>query len=140
MAWITFAAVEPLVRADLSADPWIGGLIDNAQGLAEVEIGEQAEPISTGLQAILAQIVARMWQDSMSAEANPAGMAGESIDGYSFQDRTPGTAGLGLTNREKAALKRAAGILPLTVVSTTRGNLETGWVDDDIADNEDLPL
>jgi hypothetical protein len=127
MAWITKHQVEPVLRTELLTDQWIDGLIDHAQGLAEVEIGTQEEP-SAGIQAILAQVVARMWQDGESARVNPAGFAQETTGPFGFQDTSPGTAGLGLTNREKGALRRAAGLRVIGTLPTTRGDLETAAV------------
>lgn len=140
MAWITPVDVEPIIRQDLSGDSYIDGLITHAQGLAEVEVGEQAEPVSSGLAAILTQVVARMWQDSKSAEVNPAGLAMEVSGPFTIQDTTPGVAGLGLTNREIKALRKAAGLRNIGVLSTTRGNVETRWVDPTFDDGEGLAL
>jgi len=127
MAWITPSDVEPVLRTELTSDVFIDGLIDHAQGLAEVEIGEQ-DPPSNAVKAVLAQIVARMWQDGESARVNPAGFAMETTGPFTLQDTTPGTAGLGLTNRERQSLKRAVGQMQISVLSTTRGDLETAFV------------
>lgn len=127
MAWITRADVSPILRTDLTLDEWIDGLIDYAQGLAEVEIGAQEDP-TVGLRSTLAAIVARMWQDGESARVNPAGFTQETTGPFGFQDQTPGTAGLGLTNREIAALKKAVGRNTLGVISFTRGPLDVGEV------------
>lgn len=124
MAWITRADVSPILRTDLTLDEWVDGLIDYAQGLAEVEIGAQDDP-TVGLRSTLAAIVARMWQDGESARINPAGLSQETTGPFGFQDHNPGVAGLGLTNREIAALRKAVGRNTLGVVSTTRGDLET---------------
>lgn len=130
MAWIDSSEVEAILRRDLADDQWIDDLIDHAQGLAETEIGEQAAP-SNRLRSQFAAIVARMWQDGESARINPAGLAMEVTGPFTIQDGSPGTAGLGLTNREKAALRRAVGKKSIGVLQTTRGDLETPPVIDD---------
>lgn len=126
-AWITSSDVEVILRRSLAGDEWIDGLIWHAQFLAEIEIGEQDAPTNR-VKAVLAQIVARLWQDGESARVNPAGLAMEVAGPFTIQDASPGTAGLGLTNREKAAIKRAAGLTTIGTISTTRGDLETADV------------
>src|SRR5690606_28266626 len=108
MPWIDSDAVEPLVRTDLSSDPWIDGLIDHAQSLAENLVGEHDAP-SAGLQAVLANIVARMWRAGHAATVNPAGFQSETSPeyGYSVPTGPSFVAGLGLTNQEKRDLKKA---------------------------------
>jgi hypothetical protein len=123
-AWIDHVPVGVLVQTDLSGDDYIEGLIAQAQGLAEVEVGTQATP-SAGLKAVLAQIVARMWQAGKSAQVNPAAMQSETVGPFNYQNPNAGTAGLGLTNREKAALRKAAGVTGLWIQPTTRGEVET---------------
>lgn len=128
MAWIEPAAVELLLRTDLSEDPYIEGFIDHVQGLAEIEVGTQDEP-SAGLQAVFAEIVARKYQASLDAVTNPTGVSQESIGGYSWSRFT--AVGMGLTDAEKKALRKAAGISGIWVQPITRGDqLETaGLVD-----------
>lgn len=132
MAWIDDTAVSALLQQDLATDPYIGGLIDHAQALAEAEIGEQTDltPPATGetpsaVQAVLAQIVARMWQAGQSARANPAALQSETTGPFTFQNPNAGAAGLGLTNRETRALRKAAGLVGVGTLPTTRGELET---------------
>lgn len=125
MAWITFDQVEVLLQQNLDHDPYVIGLIDHAQGLAEVEIGEQEEPVSRRLQSVLANVVARMWQSGQSAQINPAGLQSETTGPHTIQDPRAGTAGLGLTDREKDQLRKAVGRTGLWVQPTTRGPLET---------------
>jgi hypothetical protein len=129
MAWIDSARVETLLQRDLSEDPWIDGLIDHAQGLAEIVIGAQTEPVANRLQSALAQIVARMWQAGQSAQINPGALQSETTGPFTFQDVRAGAAGLGLTNREKELLRSAVGKTGLWVQPTTRGDhLETAPV------------
>lgn len=130
MAWITSDAVETLLQTDLSSDAYIDDLIDHAQGLAEIEVGEQTEPVSAGLQAVLAQIVARMWRAGRGAQANPAGVSMEQTGPFMMQFPQPGAAGLGLTKAEVRLLRKAAGMLSVGVLPTTRGDLETPHVVD----------
>jgi len=125
MAWITKSDVAVLLQTDLDDDQYIDGLITQAQGLAEIEVGALDEP-SAGLKAAVAQIVARMWQAGQSAKANPAGMQSQMAGPFNFQDTQGGAAGLGLTNREKNLLRKAAGKGGLWVQPTSRGDdLET---------------
>lgn len=58
---------------------------------------------------------------------NPDGIRRESIDGYETEF-TNSSADTFLTRSEKAQLNAAAGRSALTVISTTRGPLETGDV------------
>jgi len=138
--WITSEQVSILLQTDLSTDPYIDGLIVHAQGLAEGVIGTQEEPVSAALQSELANIVARMWQAGKAAQGNPAGYQSETAGPFTIQDTRGGTVGLGLTDRERKALRRAAGISPLAVVSTTRNDwLETPGRDrlDELSDPAD---
>lgn len=129
MAWITAEPVEVLLQTPLSSDTYIDGLIDHAQALAELEVGEQASP-SNGLKAVLAQIVARMWQAGKNAQANPAAMSMEVAGPFTFQTMSPGVAGLGLTDREKAALRKAVGVSPFWIQPTMANEvLETPQYD-----------
>lgn len=129
MAWITAAPVEILLQTELEADAYIDGLIDHAQALAEMEVGAQADP-SAALKAVLAQVVARMWQAGQNAKQNPAAMSMEVAGPFTFQTMTPGVAGLGLTDREKALLRKAVGASPFWVQPTYRNDtLETAPTD-----------
>lgn len=130
MSWITERQVSTLLQTDLSDDPHIDGLIAHVQGLAEVEIGEQATP-SAGVQSITAQIVARMWQAGQSAKINPAALQSDTVGPFTIQDPNAGAAGLGLTNREKASLKKAVGKTGIWVQPTTRGDIETPPIHED---------
>lgn len=137
MAWITTDAVTVLLQTDLTDDEYVEALINHAQALAEVEVGTVAEP-SAGLKAVLAQVVARMWQAGKNAQVNPAAMTMEVAGPFTFQTATAGVAGLGLTNREKDQLKKAAGSSPFWVQPTTRGDiLETPPITDDESDTTD---
>jgi hypothetical protein len=123
--WITPDRVAAILKTDLSGDPWILELIAQAQGLVEIEVGPQTAP-SVGMQAALAQIVARMWRAGEDAKANPPGNQQQTVGPFSFQNNNGGAAGLGLTNREKAAVRKAAGKSGLWVQPTSRGDhLET---------------
>lgn len=139
MAWITSEQVETVLRTDLSTDVYIDDLIVQAQGLAEVEIPAQTEPVTQALQSVLVQIVARMWRAGKSAEINPAALQSETTGPHTFQDVQAGAAGLGLTNREIKALKKAAGVTGLWVQPTKRGDyLETApGYDDELIDLTD---
>lgn len=128
-AWTTAARVEVLLRRELHDDEHIDGLIDLAQGLAENEIGEHAEP-GRRLVAVFTAIVARMWQASKDAEINPAASESETAGPFTRSSSHAGAAGLGLTNREIAALHTAVGQSGLSVMSTTRGPVETGPIVD----------
>lgn len=121
MAWITEADVSAAVQTDLSDDQWIDATIDRAQALAEVEVGEQDEP-GDGLKAVLTEISARMWRAGKMAEANPAGLQQETTGPFGYQAPQAGAAGLGLTDREKKALRDAAGLSPIGTLATTRSN------------------
>lgn len=124
--WIEAEAVETLLQQSLASDTYIDNLIAHAQGLAEIEVGTQDTP-SSGLKAILAQIVARMWQAGQSANMNPAALQGDVAGPFSYQNPNAGAAGLGLTNREKNDLRKAAGKSGLWVQPLTRGpGLEIG--------------
>lgn len=128
MAWI-----EPEAITDLLGDTFDGGLvdftIDHVQALAEIEVGEQVEPVSRGLKAATTQIVIRMLRSFEEARTNPSGVTQESLGNWS-QSVTV-VAGLGLTNAEKKLLRKAAGKLPVGVLQISRGdNLETaGFVE-----------
>jgi len=137
MPWITIDPVEAVLQTDLSADSYILELIDHAQGLAEIEVGAQATP-NAGLKSILTQIVARMWQAGQSAKMNPAGLQSETTGPFTFQNVNAGVAGLGLTNREKAQLRKAAGLTGIWVQPTSRGDhLETAPSHDELEDATD---
>lgn len=129
MAWITPEEVTA-VFPDLATEDtdYIQALIDQVQGLAEVIIGAQATP-SAGLKATMNQIVVRFWRGNKAATANPSGHQSESVEDYSYSDPTGGSfsqaSGLGLTDREKKALRSAVGRTGLWVQPTTRGNVET---------------
>lgn len=123
MAWITLDDVEPFVRIDLADDDTVDRLIAHAQLLAEVEIGDQDEPVSQKLSAVLTQIVVRMWRGSKEAELNPAGINQENLGPYGFQTQNSG-AGLGLTNAEKKLLRKAAGLTGLSTIRLSRGPVE----------------
>jgi hypothetical protein len=138
VAWITDFDVAALLQTDLSGDNYIDQLIVHAQGLAEVEIGTQSSP-SQGIKSVLAQIVARMWQAGQSAKINPAALAQQEAGPFRFENPNAGAAGLGLTNREKALLRKAAGKSDLYVQPTTRGDvLETPPSSEDRAATEQL--
>lgn len=130
MAWITSDQVGVLLQTDLSADAYIDALIDHAEGLAEAVIGSQTDPVGAGLQAVLATIVARMWQAGRNAQSNPAGHSMEQTGPFAQQSPNAGAAGLGLTNREIKSLRKAAGLLSVGILPTTRGPLETPAVVD----------
>jgi hypothetical protein len=136
-AWIASDAVATLLQTDLGDDSHIDALIAHAQALAEIEIGAQASP-GAGLQAALAQIVARMWQAGQSAQINPAALTQDQVGPFGFQNPNAGAAGLGLTNREKALLRKAVGKGDLYVQPTTRGDrLETAPIHDELEDPND---
>jgi hypothetical protein len=123
--WIASADVEVILHRDLSSDPYIDGLISRAQHLAELEVGTQDSP-NDRLKAVLASIVARMWQAGESARMNPAGMQSETSGPFTYQDVNAGVAGLGLTNRERSDLKKAAGISGLWIQPTSRSDTDAG--------------
>lgn len=125
MAWITSDDVKIVLHRDLSSDEFIGGLIDHAQHLAELEVGTQDTP-NDKLKAVLAQIVGRMWQAGESARMNPAGVMSETAGPFNYQDPNAGVAGLGLTNREKQDLKKAAGVSGLWIQPTSRSDTDAG--------------
>lgn len=132
MAWIEAADVEVLLQTDLSTDSNIDPLIAHVQLLAELEVGEQDAP-SSQLKAVLAQCVARFWQAGQNARVNPAAMTLDQAGPFSFQAAQPGAAGLGLTDREKEMLRKAAGaVSPMWVQPTYRNDsIETPPVYDD---------
>lgn len=137
-AWITSEPVAVLLQTDLSTDAYIDDLIDHAQHLAELEVGEQDTP-NAKLKAVLAQIVARMWQAGQSAQQNPAALQSEWTGPAGYQAPRAGAAGLGLTDRERSDLRRAVGLEGgLWVQPTSRGDdlemdadmiaAEVGWL------------
>jgi hypothetical protein len=128
-----------VLRTDLSGDAFIDDLIVHVQGLAEVEIPAQTEPVSQALQSALTEIVARKWRAGKSAEINPAALQSETTGPHTFQDVQAGAAGLGLTNREIKAIKKAAGVTGLWIQPTKRGDyLETApGYDDELVDLTD---
>lgn len=136
MAWITEEQVSTLLQTDLSEDSYIDGLITHAEGLAEAIIGTQTEPVSAGLQSVLATIVARMWQAGKNAQVNPGAFSMEQTGPFAIQSPNAGTIGLGLTNREVKALRKAAGLLSVGTLPTTRGPLETPAVVDNYGDTD----
>lgn len=139
MAWIEAEAVAVLLQTELDDDVYVPALIDHAQSLAEIEIGEQAAP-SARLRAVLAQIVARMWQAGRNAQLNPAALTQDVAGPFSFQaGQVAGAAGLGLTNREKSLLRKAVGRGDLWVQPTYRGaSTELGPIgDDELRDETD---
>lgn len=104
------------------------GLIGHVQGLAEIEIGEQDEPVSTGLAAAMVQIVHRF----ALAASDDDNISQETLSSYSYT-RTS-LSGLGLTRAEKKLLRKAAGIngtwvQPISVASTEGAGLETAGPD-----------
>lgn len=135
--WITRSRVETVLQTSLSDDPYIEDLIEHAQGLAEIEVGKQTAP-SAGLKSVLAQIVARMWRAGQSAQVNPAGVQSETAGPFTYQDPNARSAGLGLTDREKKALRKAAGVSGLYVQPTIRADaLETPPTRDLVEDVKD---
>ena len=123
MAWI-----EPEAISDLLGDTFDEGLvdftIDHAQALAEIEIGEQDEPLPRGLRAVTTQIVIRMLRSFAEARSNPEGLNQETLGAWSYS--ISAVAGLGLTTAEKKLLRKAAGLGPsIGVLRMTRGPLET---------------
>jgi hypothetical protein len=137
--WIKIDRLEAILRTDLRDDKYVLHLIDQVQGLAEAEIGEQATP-SNALQSVFAEIVARKWQVGESARLNPAGFQSDTTGPFTIQDPGARTAGLGLTDREKLDLRKAIGKPPgLWVQPTTRGDrLETAPIHgDDLTDEAD---
>lgn len=139
-AWIDVDDVEVLLQTDLTDDEYIGATIDHAQTLAEMEVGDQDAP-SKALKSTLVQIVARMWQAGQNARVNPAAMAQDVAGPFSFQSPQAGAAGLGLTNREKAQLKKAVGKGDLWVQPLTRGDtLETAPIANDVLVDEQDPI
>lgn len=154
MPWIDAERVATLLRTDLGSDTYVNGLITHAQALAENEIGAQSQPDQAdyettadfdkavtrwaALQALLAQITARMWQSGESAAINPAGFQSDTAGPFTIQDPRAGTAGLGLTDREIKALRKAAGTSSLWVQPTSRGErLETAPIHDQLEDTTD---
>lgn len=128
MTWINRIDVAVVLQRDLDDDPWIDDLILQVQGLCEIEIGEQEEPVPRPLAALVTQITARHYRAGVGAAANPAGFQTESIEDYTYTVPTGAhiEAGLGLTKREKADLRRAVGRgTGLWVQPTTRGPVET---------------
>lgn len=128
MAWVSVEDVSAVLHIDLSSDEWILHDIEHVQGLCEVEIGTQTEPITARLKAVAAQIVARIWRAGEMARHNPEGLQQESLGSWSGS--YPPGAGLGLTNAEKRQLRKAIGLSDLGVITITRGSvLETaGYV------------
>lgn len=137
--WITVRQVASLLQTDLDADPYIDDLLTHVQGLAEAEIGVQDTP-TAGLQSVVAQITARMWQAGQSAKINPAALQSDTTGPFTFQDTNAGAAGLGLTNRERAALKKAVGRSGIWVQPTTRGDIETPPIHEDALDDPVDPI
>lgn len=122
MSWITPNDVTTVYPTVTPSEP----LCDHVQGLAESVIGEQDTPVSNRLKAVMVDIVARFWTKAKAAEVSPAGYIRERVEDYEYQlPAQAGGIGLGLTEGEKAALLAAVGRSALSVVSTTRGPVET---------------
>lgn len=117
MAWI-----EPSDVSDVySTVTPTQALCDHIQGLAESVIGEQDEPISKKLKAVMVEIITQFWAKTKQSEKNPDGFRSERVDDYEYVNFDgSGALGLGLTDKAKKALRLAAGLHPLQVVSTTR--------------------
>jgi hypothetical protein len=128
-AWIAPARIATLLRTELDADEYMVEFIAHVQGLAEVEVGPQEVPVSAGLASTFAEIVTRKYQATLDAETNPTGVSQESIGGYSWSRYS--VVGMMLTDAEKKALRKAAGVSGMWVQPITRGDrLETaGLVD-----------
>ena len=128
MAWINPHTIEAIIQTDLVTDPYIDHLITHVQGLCELEIGEQTEPVSNKLAAVFSQIVARFWRAGKAASTSPQGYQSERVDDYQYEYPSQGAmlAGFGLTNAETKRLKKAAGQTQLWVQPISRGDgLET---------------
>jgi hypothetical protein len=115
MAWIEVADVTAVYPTPEPSE----ALIYHVQALAEIEIGEQDEPVSNGIKAVMVQIVHRFALAGLTDD----NIQQETIGGYSYTRSA--VAGLGFTNAEKRALRKAAGIGDLSTVDFTRGDLET---------------
>jgi len=110
MAWIDPTDVTDVYpSATVTAD-----LVAHVQGLAEVEIGDQTEPVSSKLAAVMVQIVHRF---SLAA-AGDDNISQEALGPYSYTRAT--VSGLGLTKTEKRLLKKAAGQSTFWVQPITR--------------------
>lgn len=145
MAWIDASAVEPLLRQDLSADAYLPDLIAHVQGLIELEVGTvpvdatSSKP-SASIQAVTAQIVARMYRETLKAEANPTDATLQQAGPFSMQQASSDTsrAGLGLTNREIDLLNRALGKQTgFWIQPTSRGDLLTAGPETEVYDELD---
>lgn len=138
MAWITSTDVEVVLQTDLSGDAWIDGLIDHVQGLAESVIGlVDDDDVTNRLKSVFAQIVARFWRSGKAAATNPQGYETERIDDYQYQYPAGGpsnVSGLGLTNREKKDLRRAAGLRPVWALTIDNSPVEHGPEVNDLDD------
>lgn len=145
MAWITPSRVATILRIELDTDEYMAELIDHVQGLAEDIIGIQdLDTLDAGtaadqskarrIRSTFAEIVARKYQASLDAEANPTGATQESLGGYSYTRSN--LVGFGLTEDEEKRLRRAAGISGLWVQPTTRDGSGTGVEDDQLLDTD----
>lgn len=117
MAWIQPSDVSGVYPAIVPSQ----ALCDHVQGLAEAVIGSQEEPITNRLKAVMVEIVTQFHSKSSQAAQNPTGFKQERIDDYEYVNyESSGPLGLGLTEKAKAALRLAAGLLPLQTVGTYR--------------------
>ena len=115
MAWIEPADIVAVFPTDASTE----GLIAHVQALAEVVIGEQTEPVTSQLAAVMVQITHRFYL-ATDADGN---IVQETLGPHSYTRSS--TSGFGLTNAERALLKQAIGESVLWVQPFTRGPLET---------------
>lgn len=102
-----------LIRAETGRD-WVDP--DNPAQL----VGDPAQ-LDT-LRTVCAAVAARLIR-------NPAGVAQETVGPFSVSHGTSAVPGAWLTRWERLRLRRAAGLIGVTVLSTTRGPFETRPID-----------
>lgn len=123
--WVDPMEVAVLVGMGRVNDPNIATIIVHVEGLCELEIGEQELPLSRALRSVVAEIAVRLWRASRAAAMNPEGVTQGNLGPAGFSQPSAESTGLGLTDREKDALRQAVGKSSLWVLSTTRGPVET---------------
>jgi hypothetical protein len=121
--WITPADVEAVYPGE-DITP---GFIEHMQALAEVVIGTQTLPISTGLKATFIEMV---YRKSRTTATNADGLTQEAMGGYSYS--VAGQPGLGYTRDERRRLRGAAGRSGPQILPTHRDEVETAPRSNDV--------
>lgn len=112
--WVQPEDIAEVYGAEVSE-----GFIRHVQSLAESCVGEH-ETVSNRLKAAFVDVV---YRKHLATTHNPEGATQETLGSWSYS--VSNAPGLGLTDRDCKALKKAAGISGLWVQPLTRGPVET---------------